>query len=208
MSKLSNRAVVTISVLCILIGLLLISSDYLKSKKMKAYEKVRISLIVKNEKDNTEKDNTPKNIDEEPEEPIEVLPNGYIGILTIEKINLEQGFYDKGNPENDVDRNIAFLEPTNYPDEKNGNVILVSHSGTSSIAYFKHLYQVEIGDIAKIRYKGKVYTYKVEDIYTETKDGDVTIYRDTSRSTLTMITCTKDDDTKQTIYISYLQKVE
>ena len=43
---------------------------------------------------------------------------------------------------------------------------------------------------------------------TDSKDGDVTIYRDTSRSTLTMITCTKDDDTKQTIYISYLQKVE
>lgn len=206
MSKLSNRAVVTISVMCILIGLLLISSDYLKSKKDKAYEKIRISLLVKNEK--IKKDNTPKNVTEEPAEPIEVLPNGYIGILTIEKINLEQGFYDKGNPENDVDRNITFLEPTNYPDEKNGNVILVSHSGSSSIAYFKHLYQLEIGDIATIRYKGKVYTYKIDDIYTETKDGDVTIYRDTTKSTLTMITCTKDDDTKQTIYISYLQKVE
>ena len=35
MSKLSNRAVVTISVFCILIGLLLISNDYLKSKKEK-----------------------------------------------------------------------------------------------------------------------------------------------------------------------------
>lgn len=202
MSKLSNRAVVIIAFSAIIIGLLIVSSDYLKSKKEKAYEKIRISLVTK------EKDNTPKIVEEEPEEPIEVLPNGYLGILTIEKIDLQQGFYDKGNPENDVDRNITFLDPTNYPDEKNGNVILVAHSGSSSIAYFKHLYQVEIGDIATIRYKGKTYIYRINDIYNETKDGDVTIYRDTKKSTLTMITCTKNDDTKQTIYIAYLEKIE
>ena len=202
MSKISNRAIVIISFSAILIGLLILSSDYLKEKKEKAYEKVRISLVTE------KKDNTPKNVTEEPNEPEEVLPNGYLGILTIEKINLQQGFYDKGNPENDVDKNITFLEPTNYPDEKNGNVILVAHSGSSSIAYFKHLYQVEIGDTATIRYKGKTYTYRVKDIYTETKDGDVTIYRNTKKNTLTMITCTKDDDTKQTIYISYLEKIE
>lgn len=204
MSKLSNRTIVIITITAILVGLLIISSDYLKSKKEKAYEKVRISLVVKDE------DNTPQNVTEEPaepEEPVEVLPNGYLGILTIEKIDLQQGFYDKGNPENNVDRNITFLDPTNYPDEKNGNVILVSHSGSSSIAYFKHLYQVEIGDIATIRYKGKTYTYRVENIYNEIKDGDVTIYRDTNRSSLTMITCTKDDDTRQTIYIAYLESV-
>lgn len=203
MSKLSNRAVVIIAFTAVIIGLLIVSSDYLKSKKEKAYEKVRISLVTK------KKDNTPKIVTEEPkEEPVEVLPNGYLGILTIEKINLEQGFFDKDNPENNVDRNITFLPPTNYPDEKNGNVILVAHSGSSSIAYFKHLYQVEIGDIAKIRYKGKNYIYKIEDIYNEMKDGDVTIYRDTNRSSLTMITCTKDDDTKQTVYIAYLQNIE
>lgn len=201
MSKLSNKAVVTISILLIIIGLLIFSSDYLKSKKEKAYEKVRISLLTEQE------DNTPKNVEEEPEEPVEVLPNGYLGILTIEKINLQQGFYDRDNPENNVDRNITFLDPTNYPDEKNGNVFLVSHSGSSSIAYFKNLYQLEIGDIASIRYKGKNYNYKIEDIYTEIKDGTVTIYRDTNRSTLTMVTCTKDDDTRQTIYIAYLESV-
>lgn len=203
MSKLSNKAVVTISISLIIIGILIFSSDYLKSKKEKAYEKVRISLQTEKE------DNTPKIVEEEPQqEPEEVLPNGYLGILTIEKINLEQGFYDRDNPENNVDNNITFLDPTNYPDEKNGNVLLVAHSGSSSIAYFKHLYQLEIGDIASIRYKGKTYTYKIEDIYTDIKDGTVTIYRDTKRSSLTMITCTKDDETRQTIYIAYLEKVE
>ena len=54
-----------------------------------------------------------------------------------------------------------------------------------------------MGDKAKIEYKGHLYTYKIDNIYNETKDGDVTIYRDTNRQTLTMITCTKNDDTKQ-----------
>lgn len=205
MSKLSNRTVVIISFTLILAGLLLVSSDYLKSKKDKAYEKVRISLLTEEKVDNT-----PKIVEEEPEvvEPPQPLENGYIGILNIEKINLSQGFYDKNNPENNVDLNLTFLDPTNYPNEKNGNVILVAHSGSSSIAYFKHLYQLEVGDIATINYNSKTYTYKIEDIYTEIKDGNVTIYRDTNRSTLTMITCTKDDDTRQTIYVAYLQSVE
>ena len=200
MSKLSNKAIVIITFSLVIIGILLLSSDYLKSKKDLAYEKIRVSLFVKNE------DNTPKNVDEE-EEVVEVLPNNYLGILTIDKINLSQGFYDKDNPDNNISKNITFLEPTNYPDEKNGNVILVAHSGSSSIAYFKNLYELAIGDTAQIRYKGRTYDYKIENIYNEEKDGDVTIYRDTNRNTLTMITCTKNDDTKQTVYIAYLQSV-
>lgn len=204
MTRLSNKVIVIISFTLIISGILLVSSDYLKSKKDKAYEKIRISLLTE-----SKKDNTPKEIKEEPEivEPPQPLDNGYIGILNIEKIDLSQGFFDKDNPANNVDQNLTFLDPTNYPNEKNGNVILVAHSGSSSIAYFKHLYQLEVGDIATINYNNKTYTYKIEDIYTEIKDGNVSIYRDTNRSTLTMITCTKDDDTRQTIYIAYLQSV-
>ena len=200
MKKISNRAIVTIAFILIITGLLLISSDYLKSKKEKAYEKIRISLMTK-------QDNTPKVIEESKEneeEKKEEQKVEYLGILTIDKINLSQGFYDRNNPENNVSKNITFLEPSNYPDEKNGNTILVAHSGSSHIAYFKHLYKLNVGDIAKINYKGKTYTYKIDNIYNEDKDGEVTIYRDTSKNTLTMITCTKNDDTKQTIYIAYL----
>lgn len=201
MSKLSNKMLAIIIFVFIFTGIILMSFDYLKSKKQETYEKIRISLYV-----NEEKDNTPQNITEE--QPVEVLPNDYIGILTIDKINLSQGFHDKTNPNNDISQTIAILDTSNYPDEANGNTILVAHSGSSHIAYFKHLYQLVVGDIATIRYKGKTYTYKIENIYNEEKDGDVTIYRNTSKSTLTMITCTKDDDTKQTVYIAYLQKVE
>ncbi len=204
MSKISNKAVVTITFTLIIIGVLLISSDYLKSKKEKAYEKIRISLM-------TTDDNTPKNIEEKEESTPEPEPekqeDEYLGVLEIDKINLSQGFYDKNNPDNNVSKNVTFLEPSNYPDENNGNIILVAHSGTSHIAYFKHLYQLKVGDTARVIYKGKTYIYKIDNIYYEEKDGEVTIYRNMNKNTLTLITCTKNDDTKQTIYIAYLESI-
>lgn len=207
-SNLSNRTIVIIAFIAVLGGLLLISSDYLEGKKEKAYQKVSISLY--SEVNNETQDNTPQNIEEAEEEPYQPTPNpnGYLGILTIDKINLQQGFYDKDNAHNNVSENLTFLSPSNYPDEKNGNVILVAHSGVTRIAYFKNLYKLKVGDTAKVEYKGHLYTYKIDNIYNETKDGNVTIYRDTTKQTLTMITCTKNDNTKQTIYIAYLQSVK
>ena len=116
MSKLSNRTIVIIAFIAIIGGLLIISSDYLKGKKDRAYQKISISLY------NESHDNTPQNIEqtEEPEEPYVPTPNpnGYLGILTIDKVNLQQGFYDKNNEHNNVSENLTFLSPSNYPDEK------------------------------------------------------------------------------------------
>ena len=208
MSKLSNKAIVIIAFIAVIGGILLISSDYLQGKKDKAYQKVSISLY--SEINNQTQDNTPQNIEESEEEPYVPTPNPnrYLGILTIDKISLQQGFFDKDYEDNNVSKNLTFLAPSNYPDEKNGNVILVAHSGTTHIAYFRNLYQLNKGDTAKIEYKGHLYTYKIDNIYNETKDGSVTIYRDTTKQTLTMITCTKNDNTKQTIYIAYLESVK
>ena len=207
MSKFSNKTIVIIAFIAIIGGTLLISADYLQGKKDKVYKKASISLY--SEINNQKQDNTPQNI-EETEEPYVPTPNpnGYLGILTIDKIELQQGFFDKNNEDNNVSKNLTFLAPSNYPNEKNGNVILVAHSGVTHIAYFKNLYKLNVGDKAKIEYKGHLYTYKIDNIYNETKDGNVTIYRDTNRQTLTMITCTKNDDTKQTIYIAYLESVK
>ncbi len=206
MAKLSNRMIVIIAFVIIGIGLFLITGNYFAGKKDKAYEKVSVSLYEENEGGEVV-DNTPQNIAAaEIETTVEDNSGeGYLGILKIDKINLEQGFYDKDNPANNVDQNVTLLAPSNYPDEKNGNTILVAHSGSSYLGYFKNLYQLAEGDLATVVYKGKTYVYKIVNIYTDIKDGDVTIYRDRSKSTLTLITCTKDDDTRQTIYIAELQ---
>ena len=195
--KLSNRAIV-------IIGLFLVTNDYFTGKKDKAYEKVSISLF--SEQNGEIVDNTPQNIAAADIEVNEEIKNGnYLGVLKIDKINLEQGFYDKDNELNNVGKNVTLLGPSSYPDQKNGNTILVAHSGSSYLGYFKNLWKLEIGDLASVSYKGTTYVYKIVNIYNDVKDGDVTIYRDKNKTTLTMITCTKDDDTKQTIYVAELQ---
>ena len=205
LDKLSNRSIVIIAFSLLAAGIFLIFGDYLAGKKNKAYEKVSISLFTDNEGQVI--DNTPRIIAEgDITTKQEETKNGnYIGVLRIDKINLENGFYDKDNPLNNVSHNVTLLGPSSYPNEIKGNTILVAHSGSSHIGYFKHLWKLGIGDLASIKYKGKAYVYKIVDIYTDTKDGQVTIRRDRNKTTLTLITCTKDDETTQTIYIAELQ---
>ena len=45
------------------------------------------------------------------------------------------------------------------------------------------------------------YEYKIVDIYEVEKDGTVAIHRDYSKNGLTLITCTRNSNTKQTVYI-------
>ena len=206
MSKLSNRAVVIIGFSIMILGFILITQDYFHGKKDKAYEKISISLYQESQ-NGTIIDNTPKEVASADIAVSDNIKKGnYIGVLRIDKINLEQGFYDKDNENNNVDKNVTLLGPSNYPNEKNGNTILVAHSGSSYLGYFKHLWKLQKGDVATIYYKNKTYLYKIVDIYTDKKDGDVTIYRNTKKTTLTLITCTKDSDTQQTIYIAELQE--
>ena len=48
----------------------------------------------------------------------------------------------------------------------------------------------------------------LNNIYDVNKTGEVEIKRDPNKNTLTLITCTKDSDTKQTVYITYLKNKE
>ena len=90
------------------------------------------------------------------------------------------------------------------PDVANGNLILMAHSGDAYISYFAFLYKLNIGDDAYITYYGNSYHYQIVNIYEVPKIGAVTINRNMDRTTLTMITCTKDSDYLQTIYIAEL----
>ncbi len=134
-------------------------------------------------------------------------PN-YLGFIEIDKINLRQGFLPKDSYYNNINYHVQILKISDFPDVVGGNLILAAHSGSGYISYFHNLYKLSKGDIAKIYYKGKVYRYKIINIYKEKKDGSINIYRDTSKTTLTLITCTRNDKTTQTIYISELIGVE
>ena len=89
MKKLSNKAVVTLAFIIMIGGFLLITSDYFTGKKDKAYEKISISLYQN--QDGEIIDNTPQEIAAADISISEETKNGnYLGVLKIDKINLEQ----------------------------------------------------------------------------------------------------------------------
>ena len=208
-NKTNYKQTIILGVILITFGITLMSNNYIKTKREETFNDMNLLLLDSNiDEVNTEEnnDNNDNNVDsvEEPQEEHKDTSNNYepyLAVLKIPKVNLERGFYDKGSSLNNVDYNILFHSNSDYPDKLNGNVILASHSGTSSISYFKNLYKLELGDEASINYKNTTYTYKVVNIYKEEKDGTIAIYRNKEKSTLTLITCTKNDNTKQTVYI-------
>ena len=205
---------VATGVILIIVGITLLLSNYISEKREEVFSSMNIALSeIENKKEETKKE---ENTTQEEDKKEEVSDNtetninyeGYLGILEINKIGFYKGFYSKESSLNNVKFNLKVLNESNYPDEKKGNVIIIGHSGNFSNSYFANLYKLEIGDTASIYYKNHKYNYKIDNIYTDTKDGTLTIYRDINKSTLTLITCTKDDETKQTIYILTLTNVE
>lgn len=197
---------IILGVILITFGITLMSNNYIKTKREETFNDMNLLLLDSNINEvNTEESNDETQDEETHEEPSKSDTSNnyepYLAVLKIPKLNLERGFYDKTSSLNNVDYNILFHSNSDYPDKLNGNVILASHSGTSSISYFKKLYKLELGDEAQINYKNTTYTYKVVNIYKEEKDGTIAIYRNKEKSTLTLITCTKNDNTKQTVYI-------
>ena len=206
--KLQNSTVLLIGILFVVLGVVVGVSDYLKQKKDKAYTEMNLLLyeneipdVIESEQkieENQEKDKSES--EGKQEQPREYRYN-YIGTIEIPKINLKQGFLDLNSRYNNVDYNITVIKGSTFPDENNNNLILASHSGPCSVCYFDKLYKLSIGDVTYISYKGVKYSYKIVNIYEVTKDGTVAIYRDYSKNVLTLITCTRNTNDKQTVYI-------
>ena len=129
----------------------------------------------------------------------------YLGVLRIPKIGLKRGFYGANNKYNNIEHNVTLLKGSDLPDVTNGNLILIAHSGDAYISFFRYLYKLNKGDFAYVDYNGVEYKYKIINIYKERKTGIVTVKRNYNKTTLTLITCTKDSDKTQTIYIAELQ---
>ena len=145
---------------------------------------------------------TPTETVKEPPKPVDF--SKYLGVLEIPKIYLKRGFYGTDSKYNDIKYNVTLMKGADLPNVVNGNLILVAHSGTAYISYFKNLYRLKVGDPCYVTYNGVKYTYIIKNIYNVDKTGAVPIIRDKSKTSLTLITCTKDDLTKQTVYIAEL----
>ena len=214
MQNSQNKIIVVIGTLLIVSGIMILSSNYFNEKLGNAYSHMN-SLLLANEEiveipeEVDSIDESTSLIEKEEEKKVYVDPyeKYYIGVLEIPKINFNKGFTSLDSPYNSVNKNIEVVKKSSYPDKEKGNFILAAHSGNSYLAYFRNLYQLTIGDKAYVNYKNKKYTYKIVNIYEQEKTGKIAIYRDLDKSTLTLITCTKNSHTKQTIYILELESV-
>ena len=124
----------------------------------------------------------------------------YVGVVEIPTIHVKAGFFSKESKFNSVEYGIEVIKSSKMPNEI-GNLILASHSGTSSISYFRNIHQLEKGNIISIYYKGMKYMYRVSLIYEEKKDGSISLPRVKDKSLLTLTTCKGD---KQLILVSEL----
>lgn len=184
----------------LLIGLFLISYDYLSNKQLDNYEEEKLKEFYQeviedniNHEELIENKKTKSNI-----------KTSYIAVIKIPKINLEKGLYQIGSNLNNVNKNIEILKDSDMPNIENGNFILAGHSGTSKISFFKNLYKLKNGDEIIIYYDQKEYKYKITNIYLIDKTGEAIIKRDANKTTITLITCKSKSD-NQYVFIGELE---
>ena len=199
-----NKIFILLSLLMITIGLFLLAHNFLMIQKLAVFNKMDLLLYALKEPV-SEKENINVEVETDDVASDEVEPSGpakqYIATLAIPAISLRLGLVSPDSIYNNIESNITIIQPSSMPDVKKGNLIIAGHSGTGYLAFFRNLYKLQKGDQASITYQQKTYRYQLVNIYSEEKTGYVSIYRDRNKKTLTLITCTKDNDHMQTIYI-------
>ena len=197
--------------LLIFIGVMSLSWNYLEKIKEGLFADMKIAMMdAPDTYDyNDNNDINPEvineiNTDVSDDSNYEIDYSKYLGVLEIPYIGLKRGFYGIGSKYNNIKYNVTMASGSDLPDAYQGNLILMAHSGDSYISFFAYLYRLSIGDDCYVTYNGDYYHYKIVNIYEVEKKGVVSIKRDRSKNTLTLITCTKDNDFSQTIYIAEL----
>lgn len=193
--------------LCTIIGLLLfsifsfISVYYIAQNKNEVQkEETKIEEFFEEEVEYVP-EITNKSEEQEEKEAKEV---NYTFVLEIPSISLKKGFYGLGIYSNTVSQNIQMLNKSDYPDVINGNVMLAAHRGNSRVSFFNKLDKTNDGDKVYLYYNGVKYEYILSTRYYINKTGTAKIVRDNNKNTITLITCKKNTNDKQVVYIGYL----
>ena len=127
-----------------------------------------------------------------------IVENDQIGYLKIDKINLFQPLLKKESVHNNIEENVTILKDSIMPTEKNSIVFLAAHSGSGSIAFFKDLNKLEVGDIIELKYKNQIYHYQINNIWEERKNGYIHVNK-TKLKQLILTTCSPEKENKQLI---------
>lgn len=214
MKNISRSQIIAIGTLFILCGIIIFSSQYILEKRDSLFEYINMQLYFDQmndiEPDPVLPDDPIEEVDpDDPSEPQEPeITENFVAVLEIPKIDLKRGLYDINSRYNNVNRNIMILTPSDYPDVTNGNFILAAHSGSGYISFFRNLYKLSTGDYAYVYYNNIKYSYEITNIYYQQKTGKIAVYRSYDKTTLMLITCTKNDESTQTVYVAELRNTE
>ena len=206
---------VTAGVVLIIVGIALLLINFINDKRDQVFSDMNLALtsaLKDTTSDTSEEENndttTSDTVDESTSDSDSndstYVYEPYLGEIEIPKISLKKGFYSKESNLNNVKFNLYVMPTSSYPDVQNGNFIIAGHSGNYNNSYFKDLYKLSEGDQIYIYYNNVKYVYEIKKIYLQDKTGTISIYRNLEKTTLTLITCTFNDESHQTVYIAEL----
>ncbi len=206
--KINKSHAIIIGSFLILVGLSISLSKNIYEYHLNRQENKKIEQFFKDQIVEEKIQNGSSKEDSSVENKKEISSSTYIGILEIPSISFKRGFVSKNDKSNNISENIQILKESDMPDVDRGNFIIASHSGSGRIAFFKNLHCVKHNDLIYVYYNQMKYTYKVVDFYIEPKVGNIHIYRNNEKTTLTLTTCNQDKNNSQIVIISELVKCE
>lgn len=138
---------------------------------------------------------------------IETKKEEYFGILSIPKIKLKTGFYNKNSKNNNVNKNVMLLKDSIMPNENGSIIYLAAHSGTGYLAYFKNINKLTNEDIINVSINNKDYQYSVFDIYEVVRNGSIIVKRNINEKYLVLTTCSNNKNMQLVIIAKMINKV-
>ena len=203
--KIKDNLITIIGILLIIISISVVMYDNYKDnqKVLENVELVENFFEIENIPVEEQKEEVVIN-DEEDKKTSSSPTYNYIAVLEIPSIKLKRGLVDYKSKYNNVKYNIQIIEHSQMPDIENSNLILAGHNGTSNVSFFNDLDKLKEDSLVYVYYNNIKYIYKINNNYEVKKDGKVEIIRNRNKTTITLITCKKDSEDKQLVYVGYL----
>ncbi len=193
-----NLFFIIIGLIITVIGSSVLIYNYFSNQKLEKLEEESIEAFFEEpitEDEENQPEETPK-VEQE-------VKIDYKAILEIPKISLKKGLVNKNSYYNNVNRNIYILKETTFPSEsENSHIILASHSGNSSVSYFRNLNKLSLNDEVYFYYENIKYVYQIINRYEIEKTGTMNL-KLTSGSDITLVTCISRTN-KQVVFVGKL----
>lgn len=184
-----SKLIYILSILLVAICSTYLIYDYCNKKKLETLEDYSVQYFLEEEiivEENQVDEETVSTSDN-------TVVYNYSMLLEIPSINLTKGLYHINSYYNSVSYNVEINSSSSMPNEENSTLILASHSGNSSVSYFKNLNQLVIDDLVYIYYENIKYTYEIVEMYEIEKLGYMYI-ENTSIDQIYLVTCKTGTD--------------